>query len=89
MTFNTNFDDNLATFNVGFSDTQIINSGAYPIASSDALGVIKVGNNLTITEDGVLSVDTIGVIEEDNTKPVTSGAVYMEIGNIEVLLGAI
>lgn len=29
------------------------------------------------------------VVEEDNTRPITSGAVYMEIGNINVLLSTI
>lgn len=36
-----------------------------------------------------LSVDTAEAVERDNTKPVTSAAVYTEIGNIEVLLAAI
>ena len=37
----------------------------------------------------VLSVDTAQIVEEDNTRPVSSGAVYAEIGNIEVLLAAL
>ena len=48
--------------------------------------MIKVGKNLTITEDGVLSVDTAEAMEEDNTKPITSAAVYTEVGNIATLL---
>lgn len=36
-----------------------------------------------------LQVDTATVVQEDNTKPVTSGAVFMEIGNIEALLAAL
>lgn len=59
-----------------------------PTATADVLGGIKVGDNLKIT-DGVLSVDTAAKVEQDNTKPVTSGAVHMEIGNIEVLLKAL
>ena len=34
-------------------------------------------------------VDTANVVEEDNTKPVTSAAVYVEIGNIEALLASL
>lgn len=53
-----------------------------------------VGNDYTIgdglkLENGVLSVDTVDQVIEDNTKPVTSGAVYMELGNVEVLLANI
>lgn len=44
-----------------------------------------IGNGLKL-ENNVLSVDTANVVEEDNTKPVTSAAVYTEIGNIEALL---
>ena len=58
-------------------------------ATADKLGVVKIGDNLKITEDGVLSVDTAEAVEQDNTKPVTSAAVYTEIGNIEVLLAAL
>lgn len=58
-------------------------------ATTESLGLIKVGANLKITKDGVLSVDTADAVEQDNTKPVTSAAVHTEIGNIEVLLAAI
>lgn len=40
-------------------------------------------------EENVLMVDTANVVEEDNTKPVTSAAVYVEIGNIEALLASL
>ena len=58
-------------------------------ATTDKLGVVKIGDNLKITKDGVLSVDTADAVEQDNTKPVTSAAVHTEIGNIEVLLAAL
>jgi hypothetical protein len=45
----------------------------------------KIGDGLKL-ENNVLSVDTAEVVEKDNTKPVTSAAVYTEIGNIEALL---
>ncbi|MCD8036031.1 MAG: hypothetical protein LUE88_01415 [Clostridiales bacterium] len=70
------------------SDGDEISIGAFPesIASQEILGLVKVGENLKIGTDGTLSVDTAQTVEEDNTKPVTSGVVYMEIGNIEILL---
>lgn len=65
-----------------------ISLGGNP-ATTETLGLIKVGENLKITEDGVLSVDTATQVEQDNTKPITSAAVHTEIGNIDVLLKTI
>ena len=67
----------------------VVQTPPVPIASTDTLGKIMVGENLKIDENGVLSVDTASSVEQDNTKPVTSGAVHAEIGNIEVLLAAL
>ncbi len=44
-----------------------------------------IGSGLKL-EGGVLSVDAASAVEEDNTKPVTSAAVYTELGNVEALL---
>lgn len=40
-------------------------------------------------KNGVLSVNTADTAEENNTLPITSAAVFTEIGNINVLLGTI
>ena len=40
-------------------------------------------------EDGILSVNTADKVEEDNTLPITSAAVYTEVGNINALLATI
>ena len=64
-------------------------TGELPIATSATLGAIKVGNNLAITEDGTLSVNTTNQMEQDNTLPITSAGVYATVGNIEVLLKTI
>lgn len=40
-------------------------------------------------EDGVLRVNTTEDVEADNTLPVTSAAVYNEVGNINALLATI
>ena len=66
----------------------------YPIEGNIQWGQIEnkpfstIGENLKI-ENGTLAVDTVSDAIEDNTKPITSGAVYTEIGNIDVLLTAI
>jgi hypothetical protein len=40
-------------------------------------------------EDGVLSVNTTNLMEQDNTLPITSAGVYATVGNIEALLKTI
>lgn len=60
-----------------------------PIATHDTIGGIKVGDNLRISDDGVLSVVTADTAEQDNTLPITSAAVYTAVGNIEVRLSTI
>lgn len=47
-----------------------------------------IGDGLILT-DNVLSVDTADVMEKDNTKPITSSAVFVEVGNINTLLATI
>lgn len=49
----------------------------------------KVGNGLKIVDGDTLAVDAATAVEQDNTKPVTSGAVYTEVGNINALLATI
>ena len=49
----------------------------------------KVGEGLKIVSGDTLAVDTAAAVEQDNTKPVTSGAVYTEVGNINALLATI
>lgn len=68
---------------------QGIVAGALPVATDKRLGAVMVGANLAITSDGVLSVDTANAMEQDNTKPITSAAVYTEVGNINSLLSTI
>lgn len=40
-------------------------------------------------DNGVLSVNTVNDVEQDNTLPITSSAVYTEVGNINILLATI
>lgn len=47
-----------------------------------------IGTGLKV-EDGALMVDTTNKMEQDNTKPITSAAVYTEVGNINALLATI
>lgn len=49
----------------------------------------KIGPGLKVMNGDTLAVDTATVVMKDNTKPVTSGAVYKEVGNINALLATI
>lgn len=48
----------------------------------------RIGDNLKVV-GGELTVDTAPNVERDNTKPITSAAVYVEVGNINALLALI
>ena len=48
----------------------------------------KIGHGLKV-EGGALMVDTADAVEQDNTLPVTSAAVFVQTGNIEALLAAL
>ena len=53
-------------------------------------GGYQIGDGLKLdAETNTLSVDTADAVEKDNTKPVTSAAVYAEVGNINALLATI
>lgn len=60
-----------------------------PIATKEALGVVKIGDGLIVDETGRVSVDIAEQIEADNTKPISSAMAFVEIGNISALLGTI
>ena len=93
-----NVDEYTITMTDGSSYTFTVTNGSggsgggsadVPIASEAVAGIVRVGENLKISADGVLSVDTATAVEEDNTRPVTSAAVHTELGNIEALLANI
>lgn len=53
-------------------------------------GGYNIGSGLKLDkQSNTLSVDTANNVEQDNTRPITSAAVYTTVGNIEVLLGTI
>ena len=48
----------------------------------------KIGYGLKVLGN-TLMVDAADAVEQDNTKPVTSAAVFTEVGNINALLATI
>ena len=60
-----------------------------PIATTERLGGVIIGDHLNITEEGRVSVTVASSPEDDNTDPISAAAVYTEIGNINALLATI
>ena len=78
--------DDLKTYN---KDTLVaaINEAR---SSGGTGGGYNIGSGLKLdAATNTLSVDTAEAVEKDNTKPVTSAAVYTEVGNINALLATI
>lgn len=70
----------------GMSNAFVITSGT---GSSGDTSMEIDGHTLVQSSEGVVRVNTATEAEEDNTLPITSAAVYTNIGNIEVLLETI
>lgn len=79
--------DDLKTYNKG-NLVDAINEARSSGGSGG--GGYTIGNGLKLdAATNTLSVDTAAAVEKDNTKPVTSAAVYTEVGNINALLATI
>lgn len=60
------------------------------VRADGGTGGYNIGSGLKLdAKTNTLSVDTAEIVEKDNTKPVTSAAVYTEVGNINALLATI
>lgn len=79
--------DDLKTYNKG-NLVDAINEAR--ISGGSGGGGYTIGDGLKLdAATNTLSVDTAAAVEKDNTKPVTSAAVYTEVGNINALLATI
>lgn len=79
--------DDLQTYNKG-NIVDAINEARSSGGSGG--GGYTIGDGLKLdAATNTLSVDTAAAVEKDNTKPVTSAAVYTEVGNINALLATI
>ena len=80
--------DDLQTYNKG-NLVDAINE-ARSAGGGSGGGGYTIGDGLKLdAATNTLSVDTAAAVEKDNTKPVTSAAVYTEVGNINALLATI
>lgn len=81
--------ENATVTNVGTETDAVLDFGI-PKGESSGGSDFSIGEGLILNkETNTLSVDVSNKIEQDNTKPITSGAVYTEIGNINALLSTI
>ena len=94
------YDDTLSTESANAVQNKVITTALNGKADLDGNGKLKVDqipedikiktdNTLKFSEKGVLGVNTVNVVEKDNTLPITAAAVHTTVGNIEVLLGTI
>lgn len=78
--------DDLKTYNKG----NLVDAINEARSSGGTGGGYNIGSGLKLdAATNTLSVDTAEAVEKDNTKPVTSAAVYTEVGNINALLATI
>ena len=87
--FNVEFTESRDTFPTSFGELFNVTGGVMvelKPATEETLGGIIVGDNLSIQENGKLSVDTAEKVEAGDKRPVTADGVYRVIGNIEHLL---
>ena len=75
--------------NAGLGQTVVVGGTVLRPATRVTLGGVIVGEDLAVTQSGVLSVVKANAVEQDNTHPITAAAVYTEIGNIDALLQTI
>lgn len=69
-------------------DTGEYEESDIPLPGGGGFGY-EIGHGLKVTGTNTLEVDTATDVEQDNTLPITSAAVYTTVGNIEILLGTI
>ena len=53
-----------------------------PPATTEHIGGVIIGSNLTVTNDGIVSVNTAGDALKDDTRPITSGGTFDRLSNI-------
>ena len=59
------------------------------VGEGGGLAIYSLDDTLNLSPEGRLSVNTANDAQQDNTLPITSAAVFAEIGNIDALLATI
>lgn len=86
-------DGKLMSGNLVQTSGQLIDGELYPRVietGGGGSGGVDFTTDETLTlENGILSVNRATDVEQDNTLPITSAAVYETVGNINALLASI
>ena len=75
--------------NISIDENNVISSfasGGGSGGSGEENYIKSISDDFSVDESGKLSLKKATSVEQDNTKPITSAAVYTEIGNINALL---
>lgn len=81
---------NNSEINVSVKQVQNVNVCTEFVPAHSPSGInLNIGLGLKYNQEGALVVDTANEVQVENLKPVTSAAVYTEIGNINALLETI
>lgn len=81
--------DTASVTNVGSPHAAVLDF-VLPRGPAGEPGTYQIGNGLKLDEaTNTLSVDAATEVQEDNTLPITSAAVYETVGNIDALLKTI
>lgn len=84
-----NPDEQATVINSGTEEDAVLEFGI-PRGKDGGGASYSIGDGLFLDEEtNTLSVNVANSVEKDNTLPITSAAVYTEIGNINVLLSMI
>lgn len=68
---------------------EYVNANGANIDTSNFITKDKIGENLNIDENGIISVSTTSDLTGDKTRPMTASGVETIIGNIDILLETI
>ena len=75
-------------YNASISPRKLTGTMDKDVRTNEGGEFYPIGDGLKIV-DGKLTVDVVDAVEKDNTRPITSGAVYTTVGNIDALLQTI
>lgn len=73
--------------NISIDENNVISSSGS--GSGEANYIKSVGEDFNVSTEGKLTLNKATSVDKDNTKPITSAAVYTEVGNINALLATI
>lgn len=75
--------------NISIDENNVISSSGGGGGSCGSSYIKSTSEDFNVSTEGKLTLNKASYVEKDNTKPITSAAVYTEVGNINALLASI